>query len=208
MLRSLQSDKNSLILASASPRRLDLLDQLNIRPDQVVHPGIDETPETGEKPADYVRRMAIEKAARVETMLKPSVSSNYILSGDTVVAIGRRILPEADSAEAARGCLEALSGRRHQVYGGIALVLPDSSKRVRVVKSHVKFCQISPTDIERYLATGEWIGKAGGYAIQGRASGFIKHISGSYSNIVGLSIYDVNLMLCGSGWFGTAKNGT
>ena len=206
------NQKNRLILASASPRRLDLLSQIQILPDQIIPANIDETPHRKELPADYALRMAIEKARQVVGSLMDEYADSigqpgsagqsdvYVLSGDTVVAAGRRILPKVETAQQARDCLEILSGRRHRVYGGIALHLLNGQLRHRLVKSHVRFRRLSALDINQYIDSGDWQGKAGGYAIQGMAARFIRDIGGSYSNVVGFSIYDVAAVLDAAGW--------
>jgi septum formation protein len=204
--------QNRLILASASPRRLDLLGQIQILPDQIIPADIDETPHRNELPARYALRMAVEKAGHVAERLVDENASFieydgssrhsgvYVLAGDTVVAAGRRILPKADTAQQARECLAILSGRRHCVYGGIALHLLNGQSRHRLVQSHVRFRRLSALDIDQYIDSDDWRNKSGGYAIQGTAARFIRHIGGSYSNIVGLSIYDVAAMLDAAGW--------
>lgn len=185
-----------LILASASPRRLELLQQIGLRPDAVDAPHIDEAALPRELPAAYARRVAEEKLA----MVAPRHPGAFVLAADTVVALGRRILPKAEDAETARQCLELLSGRRHKVLGGIAIVGADGRRAVRVVTTAVIFKRLDAVEIERYLAGGEWHGKAGGYAVQGHAAAFIPAISGSYSNIVGLSLSDSHAMLTGLGY--------
>ena len=204
--------QNRLILASASPRRVDLLRQIQIRPDQIIPANIDETPNRNELPADYALRMAIEKAEQVADRLMDEYADSigragsagpsgvYVLAGDTVVAAGRRILPKVETAQNARDCLAILSGRRHRVYGGIALHMLNGQLRHRLVQSHVRFRRLSALDIDQYIDNGDWRGKAGGYAIQGMAARFIRDIGGSYSNIVGFSIYDVAAMLDAAGW--------
>ena len=205
---SMSSSIKRLVLASASPRRLDLLAQLNIVPDLICPADIDETPAKAEKPADYARRLARQKAARVQAIAFGSTEPPaFVLAGDTVVAVGQRILPKAESAEVARQCLALLSGRRHRVYGGVALALPDGRIKTRLVQSVVKFCRMTDADIELCLAAGDWQGKAGGYAIQGVAARFIPYIAGSYSNIVGFSLFDVAAMLSASGWSVDQTNG-
>ena len=195
------SSTKRLILASASPRRLDLLAQLNIFPDLICPADIDETPTKAEKPADYARRLARQKAAHVKAIAAGSPEpAPFVLAGDTVVAVGQRILPKAESTEVARHCLTLLSGRRHRVYGGVALALPDGSIKTRLMQSVVKFCRLTNADIEFCLTAGDWQGKAGGYAIQGVAARFIPYIAGSYSNIVGFSLFDVAAMLSAAGW--------
>ncbi len=189
--------KNSrLILASASPRRLDLLKQVGITPDQIIPADIDETPLKAELPRDYALRVAVAKAQAVA----PQAAGAYVLSADTVVACGRRILPKAESEADARACLSLLSGRRHRVINGIALVTPDGRMKTRVTETVVQFKGLSQDEIDTYIASGEWQGKAGGYAIQGQAAAFVKFISGSYSTVVGLSLYDTMQMLSGSGF--------
>ena len=195
------SSTKRLILASASPRRLDLLAQLNIVPDLICPADIDETPKKSEKPADYALRLARQKAVHVKAIAAGSPEPPpFVLAGDTVVAAGQRILPKAESTEVARYCLTLLSGRRHRVYGGVALALPDGRIKTRLVQSVVKFCRMTNVDIEFCLAAGDWQGKAGGYAIQGVAARFIPYIAGSYSNIVGFSLFDVAAMLSAAGW--------
>lgn len=188
--------KNKLILASASPRRLDLLKQVGITPDEVLPADIDETPIKGELPRDLAQRLALQKA---ETIAKTHPDS-FILAADTVVGCGRRILDKAEDGQYARMCLETLSGRRHHVYGGIALVSPVGKTISRCIDTIVQFKKLTPQEIETYLESGEWQGKAGGYAIQGRASAYVKFIRGSYSNVVGLSLYDTMKILDGAGY--------
>lgn len=185
-----------LILASASPRRLALLDQIGITPDQVLAADIDETPRRGELPADYARRMAREKAAAATHDLAAGAA---ILAGDTVAARGRMILPKTETEDEARQCLSLLSGRRHRVLGGIALRRPDGRVVTRLVTSRVTMKRLTASEIDSYIATGDWQGKAGGYAIQGPAAALVRHIEGSYSNIVGFSLYDIAAMLRGNG---------
>ena len=186
-----------LVLASASPRRRDLLAQIGIAPDLILAADIDETPNRDEMPAAYARRMAVEKAAAAATREIPDGAA--ILAGDTVVARGRMILPKTETEDAARRCLALLSGRRHRVLGGMALRLPDGRVRSRLVTSSVTMKRLTAMEIDAYIATGDWHGKAGGYAIQGPAAALIRHIDGSYSNIVGFSLYDVAALLAGNG---------
>jgi septum formation protein len=187
-----------LILASASPRRLDLLRQAGIEPDLVVPADIDETPFKAETPDKHALRLAVAKA-RAVAALHPGA---LILAADTVVGCGRRILPKAEDEATARRCLDLVSGRRHRVLGGIALIAPDGRMATRLVESAVIFKRLSAAETASYLASGEWHGKAGGYAIQGRAASYIRFLSGSYSNVVGLSLYDVHQLLTGFGWSG------
>ncbi len=186
-----------LILASASPRRLELLSQIGVKPDQVVPADIDETPHTGEAPKAYAERVAAEKAAAVAK----TNTGSLILAADTVVACGRRILPKAEDEQTARACLALLSGRRHRVISGISLVLADGTQTTKSVSSTVAFKRLSNTDIETYIASQEWHGKAGGYAIQGLAATYIRFLSGSYSNVVGLPLFEVG------GWLNTHLKG-
>ena len=184
-----------LVLASASPRRIDLLAQIGIQPDLVSSADLDETPKKGELPITYARRLAIAKAEAVA-----AIHHGIILAGDTVVACGRRILPKAETADTASSCLRLLSGRQHRVYGSIALITADRKLFVRVVCSQVKFRRLTGNDIADMLAFGDWQGKAGGYAIQGFAARYIRYISGSYSNIVGFSLFEVNALLDTAGY--------
>lgn len=188
--------KAPFILASASPRRLDLLAQIGLQPDAVDAPHIDEAALPRELPAAYAKRIAAEKLATVASR-HPGA---FVLAADTVVAVGRRILPKAEDAKTARQCLELLSGRRHKVVGGIAIAAADGRRAVRVVTTDVIFKRLEAVEIERYIASGEWHGKAGGYAVQGQAAAFIPRISGSYSNVVGLSLSDTYAMLTGLGF--------
>ena len=197
---ALFSVKNRLILASASPRRVDLLKQIGIVPDDILPADIDETPlrikGRDELPRDLALRLAVSKAEAIAATHKGA----YILAPDTVVACGRRVLDKAESREDAQKHLSLLSGRRHHVYGAIALITPDGQTMSRVCDSVVKFKSLSPSEIAKYLESQEWQGKAGGYAIQGLAAAYIKFIQGSYSNVVGLSLYDTIRLLEGSGY--------
>lgn len=181
------------ILASASPRRLSLLNQIGVAPSAVVPADIDETPDKGEMPKRYALRMAEQKAAAVAA----KHPDRYVLAADTVVACGRRILPKAETREQAASCLDLLSGRKHHVRGGICLICPDGKRLLRAVDTAVVFKRLSEEEKKSYLDSGEWEGKAGGYAVQGRAAVFVRRISGSYSNVVGLSLFDVSAMLSG-----------
>jgi len=188
--------QSSLVLASASPRRLELLRQIGIEPDQVEPAGLDEAPQGRELPRDHAARLALEKAEAVRAR-HPDF---YILGADTVVALGRRILPKAEDEATARACLGRLSGRRHRVLGGVAAIAPDGRVARRLVTTQVKMKRLTPRDIADYLACGEWRGKAGGYAIQGRAAAFIASVNGSYSNVVGLPLYETAALLRGLGY--------
>ena len=189
-----------LVLASASPRRLDLLRQIGIEPDVVDPAEIDESPLKAELPARHALRLAAAKARAIEHRHPGS----FILAADTVVACGRRILPKAEDPQTARACLDLLSGRRHQVLGGIALLTPEGKLATRLVDSVVAFKRLTPGEIEEYLSSGEWRGKAGGYAIQGLAAAYVRFMSGSYSNVVGLSLYDARQLLAGHRWMASA----
>ena len=188
--------KYQLILASQSPRRKHLLAEAGITADHVIAADIDETVKKNERAADYVLRMAQQKADAVASRL----GGQFVLSADTAVTCGQRILPKAETAEEARRCIQLLSGRSHRVYGGICLFLPDGGWRIKLSVSRVKFRPLSPADMHAYLQSGEWQGKAGGYAIQGRAGLYIRKITGSYSNIVGLDIHKVAGLLLGVGF--------
>ncbi len=186
-----------LILASSSPRRANLLAQAGIAPRRIIAPEVDETPKKGELPRLHAQRMAAEKARRVADA-EPNA---FILAADTVVAAGRRILPKPQSRQEIERCLSLLSGRRHQVITAVALAVPDSPElRLRTVTTRVAFKRLTAQEIEDYIASGEGIGKAGGYAIQGRAEAFVRFINGSYSNVVGLPLYETLSLLQGAGW--------
>lgn len=187
-----------LVLASASPRRRDLLAQIGITPTAVDAADIDETPLPKELPSPHALRLARAKAETVAAR-HPGA---YILAADTVVACGRRILPKAETAAQAKDCLKLLSGRRHRVLGGVCLIAPNGARSERVVTTQVTFSRLDETDLQAYLEGGEWQGKAGGYAIQGKAAVFIRWIGGSYSNVVGLPLQESYAMLRGLGYDG------
>ena len=184
----------ALILASASPRRRELLGRIGIEPQAIIAADIDETPAKGEQPRAYAIRMAREKAVAA---LSPDA---FVLAGDTVVACGQRILPKAEDEATARHCLALLSGRRHRVLSAIALRAPDGSLRERLSETIVRFKQLSAAEIDRYIAGGEWSGKAGGYAIQGSAEGLIAWISGSHSGVMGLPLFETRSLLSAAGF--------
>jgi septum formation protein len=194
--------KQSLILASGSPRRVDLLHQLGIEPARLMPMDIDETPKKAEHPRSLARRLATEKGEAAFAALKGDVAwqGSYLLSADTVVAVGRRILPKAEFVEEASAALHLLSGRNHVVYTGICLITPDRKLRQKVVETKVRFKRLSGNDMEFYLASGQWRGKAGAYAIQGLAGGFVQKLTGSYTNVVGLPLYETMLLLSGEGF--------
>jgi septum formation protein len=184
-----------LILASASPRRQQLLARIGVTADAIVSADIDETPIKAELPRVYARRMAAQKAQVVASQHP----NNAVLSGDTVVAVGRRILPKAESEAEARMCLELVSGRRHMVLSAVTLMLPDGRSLHRLSESAVIFKRLHADEIDAYIASGEWQGKAGGYAIQGSAEALIRSMAGSYSGIMGLPLYETRSMLVTAG---------
>ncbi len=187
-----------LVLASGSPRRVELLQQAGLQPDRLVPADIDETPIKSEHPRSLAKRLAQGKAEKALERLKKegSAEGNFILAADTVVAVGRRILPKAEMIDEASNCLQLLSGRSHRVYSGICLITPSGKVRQRLVETRVRFKRISREELEAYLASGEWRGKAGGYAIQGFAGTFVVKLAGSYTNVVGLPLYEtVNLLV-------------
>ena len=186
-----------LILASESPRRLALLAQAGIVPAHVIPAAIDEREKKGELPRLHALRLAKEKALAAQARHGRAA---FILAADTVVACGRRILPKAENDEQVRACLELLSGRRHQVITGVALMTPEGKLRTRLVTTRVSLLRLTKTQIESYVQCREGVGKAGGYAIQGRAEIFVKEISGSYSNVVGLPLAETVSLLAGSGY--------
>ncbi len=180
-----------LVLASASPRRLALLAQIGVTPDEVVAADIDETPLKGETPRLLALRLAREKALAVG-------ADGVVLAADTVVAVGRRILPKAESEVEARTCLALLSGRTHRVYTGVALKALDGAVRTRLAEARVAFKVLSSGEVERYIASGEWRGKAGGYAIQGLAGRYVANLIGSYSAVIGLPLYEAANLIEGT----------
>jgi septum formation protein len=185
-----------LVLASASPRRLDLLKQIGIVPAAVMPADIDETPLKNEIPTAYARRIAGAKADKI----RETVIDAYILSADTVVAVGRRILPKTETREEADTCLRLMSGRRHRVLTALSVIAPDGRRRDRTVTSVVQFRRLTNDDVLFYLNTREWQGKAGGYAIQGHAARLISFMSGSYTGIVGLPLHETSNVLEGLGY--------
>ncbi|MDO8290134.1 MAG: Maf family nucleotide pyrophosphatase [Parvibaculum sp.] len=190
------SEISKLILASASPRRLALLAQIGIVPAAVRASGLDETPLKNELPRAHAIRLAREKASSIAALEQGA----FILAADTVVACGRRILPKAETETEARECLALLSGRAHRVYTAVALIRPDGTLRERVSETRVTFKRLSDTELNAYIAGGEWQGKAGGYAIQGQAATFIRALNGSYSGVVGLPLFEVNALLTSAGF--------
>ena len=195
-MTSATSGQARLALASASPRRLALLEQIGLKPDLVEPSDIDETPLKGERPRQLALRLAVGKGQAAREKLP----GDFILSADTVVAVGRRMLPKAETEAEVRACLKILSGRSHDVLTGIAVLAPDGRLASRVVESRVSFKRLSHIEFEGYVASGEWKGKAGGYGIQGIAASLVIEISGSYSSIVGLPLYETAALLEGLGY--------
>jgi septum formation protein len=191
-----------LVLASGSPRRLALINQAGIEPEALRPADLDETPRRGELPRACANRLARAKAEAALEMVRSDdeLKGSYILSADTVVAVGRRILPKAELIEEAAQCLRLLSGRNHRVHSAVCLVTPKEAFRQRLVETRVRFKRLSEEDIEAYLASGEWRGKAGGYAAQGIAGSFIVKLVGSYTNVVGLPLYETATLLSGEGY--------
>ena len=189
------SEKPKFILASASPRRLALLAQIGLVPDEVRAADLDETPAPAELPRVHAARLAREKAQAVVV----DAPGCFILAADTVVACGRRILPKAESESDARQCLALLSGRAHRVYTAIALIDPEGRLRERISETRVSFKRLSDVELKAYIDGGEWQGKAGGYAIQGHAGVFVRSLSGSYSGVVGLPLFETAALLDGAG---------
>ena len=191
-----------LVLASGSPRRLSLLNQAGIEPDSLQPTEVDEIPVKGELPRALANRLAKTKAqaALASVKIDEELRGSYILAADTVVAVGRRIMPKADMLDEAAACLRLLSGRNHRVYTGICLVTPRETFRQRLIETRVRFKRLSTEDIEAYLASGEWRGKAGGYAVQGLAGTFVVKLVGSYTNVVGLPLYETMSLLGGEGF--------
>jgi septum formation protein len=191
-----------LVLASGSPRRLGLLNQAGIEPDQLLPADIDEIPLKGELPRAYATRLARAKAEGALEAVRRSeeLRGAFVVAADTVVAVGRRILPKAELLDEAAQCLRLLSGRSHRVYSGVCVVTPKEAFRQRLVETRVRFKRLSQEDLEAYLASGEWRGKAGGYAVQGLAGTFVVKIVGSYTSIVGLPLYETTALLAGEGY--------
>ena len=187
-----------IVLASGSPRRIELLQQAGIEPDRLIPADIDETPKRAEHPGSLAKRLSREKAEKARAIFQkdPDEGEAYILAADTVVSVGRRILPKAEMVDEASNCLRLLSGRSHRVYTGICLITPSGKLRQKLVETRVRFKRLSREELESYLASGEWRGKAGGYGIQGLAGVFVVKLVGSYTNVVGLPLYEtVNLLV-------------
>lgn len=208
----MNDERVKLVLASGSPRRLALLEQAGLTPDLLNPTLIDELPRKNEAPRTLAKRLARSKAeaALHSRKVQDLGPARFVLAADTVVAVGRRIVPKPESIDEAAAALQLISGRAHRVYTGICIATPRNQLRDRVVETKVRFKRLSREDVESYLTSGEWRGKAGGYAIQGRAECFVRAINGSYSNVVGLPLYEVVSMLNGAGfpvyfnWFNPA----
>ncbi|HEX7886627.1 MAG TPA: nucleoside triphosphate pyrophosphatase [Phenylobacterium sp.] len=190
------STEPRLVLASASPRRLDLLRQIGLIPDAVEAPDLDETPRHDETPRRQALRLAQEKAA----LIAGRQPGAHVLAADTVVAVGRRVLPKAQDAAEVRACLKLLSGRAHKVLTGVAVIAPDGRSAARLVESRLHFTRLSDAEVDAYVQSGEGVGKAGGYAIQGRAGALVISLQGSYSGVVGLPLYETANLLAGLGF--------
>jgi septum formation protein len=185
-----------LVLASASPRRLDLLRQIGLQPDAVEAAEVDETPLKDETPRLLAIRLAMAKAERVAA----AHGGSFVLGADTVVALGRRVLPKAESEQQVRECLDLLSGRAHKVLTGVCAIGPEGRKIQRLVESRLHFKRLTPAEVDGYVGCGEGLGKAGGYGVQGRAGAFVIALQGSYSGVVGLPLYETANLLAGLGY--------
>ncbi len=196
------ASRPELILASASPRRLALLNQIGIEPEHLVPAHIDETPERNELPRKLAQRLADHKAieAQHKARIAGIAENALVLAADTVVAVGRRVLPKAETMEEANACLRLLSGRNHRVYTAVSMLTPGGATRRRLVETRLRFKRLANREIESYLASAEWRDKAGGYAIQGIAGAFVVKLVGSYSAVVGLPLYETVGLLTGEGY--------
>ncbi|MGU3493325.1 Maf-like protein [Xanthobacteraceae bacterium A53D] len=194
------NDRVQLVLASGSPRRLALLNQAGIEPDRLMPADVDETPERGELPRRLALRLAQEKGELVARRCREADISALVLSADTVVAVGRRILPKPEQQDEAESCLRLLSGRAHRVFTGLCVVTPKGRVRTRLVETRLRFKRLTHEDITAYLACGEWRGKAGGYAVQGIAGSFVVKLTGSYTSVVGLPLAETIALLNGEGY--------
>jgi septum formation protein len=191
-----------LVLASASSRRLALLEQVGVEPDALRPASIDETPRRGERPRSYAQRIARSKAltARERLAREPELANAFVLAADTAVAVGRMIINKPEYLNEAAAALQTLSGRSHRVYTALCLITAKGAVKMRTVETRVRFKRLSREEIDSYLASGEWRGKAGGYAIQGIAGAFVQKIVGSYTNVVGLPLIEVVQLLTGEGF--------
>lgn len=192
--------RERLILASASPRRLQLLNQIGIEPDAIIPTNIDEAPRRAELPRNLSARLAREKANAAREVMIRDEGNGFVLAADTVVAVGRRVLAKAESLEEADRCLSQLSGRGHRVFTAVALLTPEGKLRQRLVETRVRFKRLSEDEVRHYIASGEWRGVAGGYSIQGLAGCFVQQLVGSYSSVVGLPLFETAALLDGSGY--------
>ena len=190
-------------MASGSPRRLALLAQIGVEPEAVLPSEVDENTRRGESPRALAQRLAFEKATASAAVAhqKPDLGPCLTLAADTVVCVGRRILPKCDILDDAEACLRLLSGRAHRVYTGLALATPSGAMRRRLVETRLRFKRLSREEIDAYLGSGEWRGKAGGYAIQGLAGAFVVRLIGSYTNVVGLPLAETAALLAGEGYY-------
>ncbi|MDO9426022.1 MAG: Maf-like protein [Methylobacterium sp.] len=191
-----------LVLASASPRRLALLQQVGIEPDALLPADVDETPRKSETPRELARRLARDKlgVAGDAARRRDDMRQAFVIAADTVVAVGRRVLPKAEVADEAADCLRLLSGRQHRVYTAVCVLSPKGTRRERLVETRVRFKRLSGREIEAYIASEEWRGKAGGYAIQGLAAAFVVKLVGSHSGVIGLPLYETLSLLEGEGF--------
>lgn len=191
-----------LILASASPRRLALLQQVGLEPNALIPADIDETPRKNEAPRTLAARLAAEKAEAAFDVIqrRPDLAGGFIVAADTVVCVGRRVLPKCETTDEASSCLSLLSGRAHRVFTGVTLITSAQKRRHRIVETRVRFKRLSSIEISSYLGTGEWQGKAGGYAIQGRAAAFVARVIGSHSSVIGLPLFETVGLLAGEGF--------
>ena len=197
-----KTPRPKLVLASASPRRLALLEQAGLNVDALLPADIDETPRRFEQPRGLAIRLASEKAqaARKIMALRPELAGAYLVAADTVVAVGRRVLPKCETTDEADDCLHLLSGRQHRVFTAVSLITPRGAERQRLTETRLRFKRLSGAEIAAYLATGEWRGKAGGYAIQGLAGVFVVKLIGSYTGVVGLPLNETVNLLAGEGF--------
>lgn len=195
------SETQKLVLASGSPRRIELLQQAGIEPDRLFPADLDETPLRAEHPRSLAKRLSKAKAEKALQGLKADGEGDvFVLAADTVVAVGRRILPKAETLDEASNCLRLLSGRSHRVYTGVCLITPGGKLRQRLVETRVRFKRLSREELDSYLGSGEWRGKAGGYGVQGLAGAFVVKLVGSYSNVVGLPLYETVGLLSADGY--------
>jgi len=194
--------RDKLILASGSPRRVQLLAQIGVEPDHIIPTDVNEDPRRGEVPRNLAARLARHKveAAKASAAKDTELTKSFILAADTVVAVGRRVLPKAETLDQAEECLRLLSGKAHRVYTGVVLVTPTGKLRQRIVETRVRFKCLSDEDKEFYVGSGEWRGKTGGYAIQGLAAAFVLRLIGSYTGVVGLPLAETSALLVGEGF--------